>query len=98
MGGAAWRQLPGIARDYPSVMFDCCEIVHWLGAPKAQSVEAFVELVRTVGPERVMMGSDFPWYDIDATVARIRALPGLTAEEQAAILGWNAVRFFRLGS
>lgn len=98
MGGAAWRQLPGIARDYPAVMFDCCEIVHWLGAPKAPSVEAFVELVRAVGPERVMMGSDFPWYDVEATVERIRALPGLTEAEQAAILGGNAVRFFRLAT
>jgi predicted TIM-barrel fold metal-dependent hydrolase len=97
MGGAAWRQLPGIARDYPSVMFDCCEIVHWLGAPKAPSVEAFVDLVRAVGVERVMMGSDFPWYDIDVTVEKIRGLPGLTDTERDAILGGNAVRFFRLG-
>ncbi len=96
MGGAAWRQLPGIARDYPNVVFDCCEIVHWLGAPRAPSVEEFVDLVLAVGPERVLMGSDFPWYDIDATVGRIRSLPGLSEAEVEAILGGNAVRFLRL--
>ena len=47
-------------------------------------------------PPRVMMGSDFPWYDIDHTVGRVLALPGLSAEKMDDILGENAIRFFRL--
>jgi uncharacterized protein len=96
MGGQAWRELPAIARDYPSTYFDLCEIVQWLGAERAPSPEEFVSLIRSVGVDRVMMGSDFPWYDIDRTVELVVQLPGLTSAEQAAILGENAARYFEL--
>jgi len=96
MGGAAWRQLPGIARDFPGVHYDLCEIVEQLGAPNAPTADEMARLIRDVGVERVMMGSDFPWYDIDHTVDQVLGLPGLSATEQDAILGHNAARFFRL--
>lgn len=96
MGGQSWRQLPAIARDYPWVHFDLCEIVEWLGASLAPTQEEFVGLVREVGPGKVMMGSDFPWYDIDHTVDLVHDLPGLTVAEKHALLGENAARFFRL--
>jgi predicted TIM-barrel fold metal-dependent hydrolase len=96
MGGAAWRQLPAIARDFPQAYFDCSEIIEWLGAPNAPSRDEFVALVREVGVGRVMMGSDFPWYDMDHTVELVGGLPGLSRAEQAAILGENAIRFFQL--
>lgn len=96
MGGAAWRQLPAIARDYPHVYFDLCEIVEQLDAPRAPSADELTHLIREVGVERVMMGSDFPWYDIDSTIGRVKALPGLSEAERDLILGANAARFFRL--
>ncbi len=96
MGGQTWRELPAIARDYPSTYFDLCEIIQWLGAGRAPTREEFVALIRTVGIGRVMMGSDFPWYDIDRTVELVLELPGLTSAEQAAILGENAARYFDL--
>ena len=96
MGGAAWQQLPKLADDYPHVMFDCCEIIEWLGASRAPTPEQFVNLVRSVGVERVMMGSDFPWYDMRHTVSLVNGLPGLSDVERQAILGGNAARFFGL--
>ncbi|HEV7677438.1 MAG TPA: amidohydrolase family protein [Candidatus Dormibacteraeota bacterium] len=96
MGGATWRQLPGLARDYPHVSFDLSEIIEWLGAPKAPSPSEMADLIRAVGTQRVMMGSDFPWYDIDHTVQQVSSLPGLSARDKEAILGGNAVEFFRL--
>jgi predicted TIM-barrel fold metal-dependent hydrolase len=96
MGGGAWVQLPSIARDFPNAAFDLCEIVAWLGAPKAPSARELVSLIRQVGIHRVLMGSDFPWYDIDDTVATVLDLPGLTSSERSAILGENAARFFDL--
>lgn len=96
LGGAAWRQAAAVARDFPGVYFDCCEIVEWLDAPGAPSPEEFVALVRAIGVERVMMGSDFPWYDIDHTVERIFELPGLADTEKRLIVGENAARFLRL--
>ena len=45
---------------------------------------------------RVMMGSDYPWYDLDHTVERVLALPLLAEEEKHAILGANALAILGL--
>ena len=96
MGGAAWQQLPRLADEYPHVMFDCCEIIEWLGASRAPTSEQLVDLIRSVGVDRVMMGSDFPWYDMGHTVTLVKGLPGLSDVERQAVLGGNAARFFHL--
>jgi predicted TIM-barrel fold metal-dependent hydrolase len=46
-----------------------------------------------VGVEKVMMGSDFPWYSILHTVERVHELPLLTEEHKNLILGGNAQEF-----
>ncbi|MGH2428055.1 MAG: amidohydrolase family protein [Candidatus Limnocylindria bacterium] len=96
LGGAAWQQTVGLADDYPQVYFDCCEIIEWLGASRAPTREGVIELLRAIGTDRVMMGSDFPWYDIAHTVALVQGLPGLTGDETEHLLGANAARFFDL--
>jgi predicted TIM-barrel fold metal-dependent hydrolase len=96
MGGAAWRQLPGLARDFPGAYFDLCEIIEWLGAANAPDPAAFVDLIREVGVERVLLGSDFPWYDIDHSAQLVMELPGLSMAERESILGLNAIRFLGL--
>jgi predicted TIM-barrel fold metal-dependent hydrolase len=55
--------------------------------------DAFVELVRALGCDRVMFGSDGPWTDSAAEIARLRSLPFKKAE-LVAILGGNAERVF----
>ena len=47
-------------------------------------------LIRDIGTRRVMMGSDYPWYDLDNTVDRVMSLPLLAEEEKERILGANA--------
>lgn len=96
VGGAAWQQVPQLADDYPQVFFDCCEIIEWLGATRAPSQQQFVDLLRHIGSDRVMMGSDFPWYSMARSIELVRGLPGLTDDERDAVLGGNAVRFFDL--
>jgi len=59
------------------------------------SPEAFVRLVRVFGAERVLFGTDSPWGDQSKDLQQLRALP-LTAAEQAAILGGNAMRLLKL--
>jgi predicted TIM-barrel fold metal-dependent hydrolase len=43
-----------------------------------------------------MMGSDFPWYDLDQTVDRVMSLPLLSMEEKEGIIGANAERILRI--
>jgi len=92
MGGGVWRQLPEIAKAFPNVYLDLCEIIEWTGAPNAPTDHELAQLIVDVGPGRVMMGSDFPWYDIDHTVERVMELPLLSKEQKEAVLGANAIR------
>ena len=55
----------------------------------------FCALVRAFGSRRVLFGSDSPWSDQAADLARLRALP-LTDAEKADILGENARRLLEV--
>ena len=90
LGGASWRLTRDVADAFPNAYFDCCEIIDWTGSPKGPSEVELVQLIRAIGPHRVMMGSDFPWYDLDNTVDRVMSLPLLAVEEKERILGANA--------
>ena len=50
-----------------------------------------VQLVRRVGPERLLFGSDGPWLHPGLELAKIRAL-GLPRPAEAAVLGGNFLR------
>jgi predicted TIM-barrel fold metal-dependent hydrolase len=90
LGGAAWSTLAEIAARFPQARFDLSEIIAWAGSAHAPDERALAQLIRTVGAGRVLLGSDFPWYDTAATAAQVRALPLLSDAERAAILGENA--------
>ncbi len=90
LGGASWRQTLEVAEAFPNAFFDCCEIIDWTGSPNGPDETELARLIRQIGPHRVMMGSDYPWYDLDNTVDRVMALPLLSGEEKEGILGANA--------
>ena len=92
MGGGTWQQALEIAQTYPNAFFDCCEIIQWTGGPDAPTDRQLAQLIKEIGPDRVMMGSDFPWYDLDHNVDRIMELPVLSKEEKEGMLGANAER------
>ena len=92
LGGGSWKQTADLARAFPRVAFDLCEIVEWSGAKNAPSREQLAHLIADVGPERVMLGTDFPWYDLDRTVQQVTGLPVLSTAQIEGILGANAVR------
>jgi predicted TIM-barrel fold metal-dependent hydrolase len=96
LGGGSWQQIRAIAATHPQVTFDLSEIVAWTGAPGAPDDQELVRLIRDIGVERVMFGSDFPWYDPGDMVKAVRTLPGLSDGELSAILGENAARIMRL--
>jgi predicted TIM-barrel fold metal-dependent hydrolase len=96
LGGGAWRQTLELARAFGNVYFDCCEIIEWTGASLAPTAQELARLIKDIGPQRVMLGTDFPWYDLDRTAERVMELPLLSAEEKEGILGANAIRILRL--
>lgn len=96
MGGATWQQALEIAETYDNAFFDCCEIIEWTRSENGPSERELAQLIRDIGADRVMMGSDFPWYDLDQTVDRVMSLPLLSIEEKEGIVGANADRILRL--
>lgn len=96
LGGAAFEESCALADDYPQVAFDLSEIVEWVGAPNAPSRDQLVRIISRIGADRIMLGSDFPWYDPAATADKVAALPGLGPLEAAALLGETAVRILGL--
>jgi aminocarboxymuconate-semialdehyde decarboxylase len=57
---------------------------------------ALAYLVKVVGEDRVLLGSDHPFWVGDPQPLRVVREAGLSASAQAAILGDNAARIFRL--
>ena len=96
LGGGRWRQTAEFAAAFPQVSFDLCEVIEWTGAPDAPTDQQLAALVREVGTDRVVMGSDYPWYDLAHTVERVHDLPGISDDERDAILGGNAARILGL--
>jgi len=96
LGGGCWTQISKLAVDLPGAMFDLSEIIAWAGAPNAPTRTQLVELIRDVGVDRVLFGSDFPWYAPDEMMVALRELPGISDAECEAIQGGNAARLLSL--
>ena len=96
LGGGTWHQALEIAQTYPNAYFDCCEIMEWTDSPIGPSEKQLGQLIKDIGPQRVMMGSDFPWYDLDHSIDRVMSLPVLSTEEKTGIIGANAVAILGL--
>ena len=94
LGGPEWRQVPPLAERFSNVYFDCSELISRIGSGWEDSLTdtELAELIQRVGTDRVMMGSDFPWYDLNDIILRIRNLPILSSDDKQAILGLNAAR------
>ncbi|NNC80480.1 MAG: amidohydrolase [Acidimicrobiales bacterium] len=96
LGGAEWRTVPALAAACPNVAFDICEIIQYVGAPHAPTPSELGQLISDIGSDRVLFGTDFPWYGLDDTIDRVLDIPGLSQDEKEAILGQNAARFLQL--
>jgi hypothetical protein len=92
LGGAAFEEAAELAADYAQVGFDLSEIVEWVGAPHAPSTGQLAKVIGQIGADRIMFGSDFPWYDPCATADKVAGLPGVGQLELAALLGGTAIR------
>jgi uncharacterized protein len=98
LGGREWREAAQLAADYPQVRFDCSEIIHWTSAANAPTPGELVDVIRAIGTDRVLAGSDFPWYSPRRTFELVDKLGGLSRREKADIAGENARRLLGLPS
>jgi uncharacterized protein len=96
LGGGKWQDTLDVARAFPNVAFDVSEIIEWLGAPNAPTAAELAQLIRDIGPDRIVLGSDYPWYEPTHTADLVLSLPILSQAEKNAILGENAARILRL--
>jgi predicted TIM-barrel fold metal-dependent hydrolase len=96
LGGGKWRDTLAVAEAFPQVAFDLCEIIEWAGAPNAPTMTELARLIRDIGPGRVVLGSDYPWYEPAHSAELVQSLPVLSQAEKDAILGENAARILRL--
>ena len=89
MGG--WRQWDDVERLLAGrdVYLDTAFSMTYLGARR------FCRLVEAVGADHVLFGSDGPWGDAAAEIARLQEMP-LPVDDRAAILGGNAARLLGL--
>jgi L-fuconolactonase len=74
--------------------------LEWTPADLAPYIETAIE---AFGPDRLMLGSDWPVCRLAAEYPRVRSivesfLEQLSAAERSAIEGENARRFYRLGN
>lgn len=95
MGFGDFDACATIARDFPNAAFDCCFVINGTDPTPSISDDDAVAAFRKVGVERVMFGSDYPWFDPALDCERIRRLP-LSDEEKRAVLHDNAVRILGL--
>ena len=92
LGNGSWHQTREVAAACPNAVFDVCEIMEWYGAPLAPTESQLAQLIKDVGPERVMLASDFPWWSTAHCAERIMRMPILSTDEKEGILGANAER------
>ena len=95
MGFSDFETCAAIAAEFPNAMFDCCFVINGTEPNPAISDEEAAAAFRKVGTDRVMFGSDYPWFDPALDAARIERLPLLDAEKRA-VLYENAACVFGL--
>jgi predicted TIM-barrel fold metal-dependent hydrolase len=76
-----------VAGLHPNLYLELCGSLttgHWIR-----------QMVATLGPERVLYGSDFPFIELRYALGRV-VFAGLPPEDLALVLGGNARRVLRL--
>jgi len=95
MGNGFWDQTLEIADKFPQVMFDTAIAISHIDAPTALSDDEAVEMIKQIGSERILFGSDYPWINPAGDIKKINGLK-ISNGDKKKILGDNAVRLFNL--
>jgi predicted TIM-barrel fold metal-dependent hydrolase len=84
-----------IMQAHPNLFVDCSGAIEGTHTPHLVSDAEAMEMIRRVGPDRVLFGSDWPWYHPVKDTQRVESLP-LSAEEKRLIFRENAQRVLNL--
>ncbi len=94
MPSAYWDQRLQIAREHPQVLFDTAggfDEAHFRARDgrRACALEDAARIIRTIGAERVLFGSDAPGADQRPQIHQLLR-SGLSEAELEQVLAWNA--------
>lgn len=95
MGGGYWDKTIEIADKFPQAMFDTAISISYIESPTTLDDEEAVDMIRTIGANRILFGSDYPWINPVKDIERIRSL-NISEDDKKLILGENAARLFNL--
>jgi predicted TIM-barrel fold metal-dependent hydrolase len=91
LGFNFWEATVNLASAFDNVAFDTSAALSGLSESSILSDDEALKLIRAIGTDKVLFGSDFPWGDPSQDLARIKRL-GLSDAELESILGGNASR------
>jgi hypothetical protein len=95
LGLGYWDQTIALAKSCLSVNFDCSAAVGITEAEGGLSDDDLVSMIREIGVERVMFGSDYHWFDPIQSIERFLRLD-FGKKEKRLMLGENAARIYRI--
>ena len=84
-----------LARNHDNVYFDASAIISLTETESGLSDVELVRLIHRIGVDRVLFGSDWPWFSPQPGIERIKNLD-ITEEEKQNILGRNATRIYNI--
>ncbi len=94
LGQGFLNEAISLARTYPNLQFDCSAIISGVAA-KSVSDTDLTAVMKEIGVERIMFGSDFPWFDPLESIERLLRLD-FSEREKQQILAENAIRIYEL--
>lgn len=95
LGNGFWDQTVEIADKFPHVMFDTAIAISYINSPTTLDDDEAEDLIRTIGSNRILFGSDYPWINPAKDIERIKGL-NITERDKVRILGENAAKLFNL--
>jgi len=95
LGNVFLDESVGLAQNHDNVYFDVSAIISLTEAQGGLSDGDLIALIRRIGVDRVLFGSDWPWFPPLPGIERIKNLD-ITEEEKQNILGGNAIKVYNL--
>lgn len=92
MGCPFWDEVAEVAQRSENVLFDTSNVVTYREGRCRLGTAEVVSLIKRLGTDRVLFGSDFPWSDPVRDLEELRSL-GLSPQELELVSSGNASGF-----